>query len=67
MFFRDLKSLCHEIFDPRFFRQTIIPVDPRLTATNGFAICFEFAEIFHCKVWSRTMRDSAYCVGTLFH
>jgi hypothetical protein len=38
-----LKGQCHEIFYPRFFRQSITP-RPLINTLKYFRFCFEFAE-----------------------
>jgi hypothetical protein len=39
-----LKGQCHEIFNPRFFHQTISP-GPLIRGLKPFEFYFEFAEI----------------------
>jgi hypothetical protein len=53
-----LKRQCNVIFDPYYFFPSITP-RPALTPYLFFYFCFEFAEIFACKLWSSAKRHGA--------
>jgi hypothetical protein len=55
-----LKRQCHEIFDPRFFRQSITGTPrPQINTLNYYLILFRINRDTDCKVWSCAMQHSA--------
>jgi hypothetical protein len=57
LFFVNLKGQCHEIFDPRFFRQSIAP-RPLINTLKYYRILFRIRRAIRSQTFFRTRSHS---------